>query len=202
MGTNYYAHIIPTEDKKEKLYKAVRNNKFHLIESLVSEMYGNIEFDFETQNIKGGIVHLGKGSCGWKFLWNPNVFVVRHGHYEDANGKREYIFDPDTPFYLYPLTKIGLYDFIFRKDVLIYDEYHELQNKEEFWDMALLWGQEDGWDAASYESHLRSKDRHDFYPVTGDLTNLLKSEGYQFTSLTNSDFYSDGLRFAGFTHFS
>ena len=31
---------------------------------------------------------------------------------------------------------------------------------------------------------------------------LLLNEGYKFTSYSNSDFYSDDLRFAGFTEFS
>ena len=67
--------------------------------------------------------------------------------------------------------------------------------------MALEWGYDEkdlGWDAASYEEH----DNSHIYPITGELTDLLKQEGYKFTSRSNSDFYSDGLRFAGFTEFS
>lgn len=197
MGTNYYAYIIPSKERKKELCEAIEANDFHLIQQLTNEMYGRLERNFDNELI-GGEVHLGKVSAGWKFLWNPNVYVVRNGHMEDVNGSRKYIPDPDTPLYLYPLTKQGLHNFIFRDDVLIYDEYEELQDKEEFWQMALSHGQKDGWDAAGYE---KKYPKH-IYPVTGELTDLLKAEGYQFTSMSNSDFYSDGLRFAGYTDFS
>ena len=206
MSTNYFAHIIPSKQRKIKLYHAIDHNDFYLINKLVDEMYGEIYKHWETQEITGGIVHLGKKSCGWKFLWNPNVYVIRHGHLEDKNGQRCWVEEPSTGKYLYPLTKQGLHDFIFRKDVLIYDEYNELQDKEEFWKMALSWGYDkdnEGWDAASYEAYERSQNKNYVsFPVTGELTDFLKSEGYEFTSWTNSDFYSDGLRFAGFIDFS
>ena len=199
MSCNYYTHIIPSKKRKKELYDAIEANDFHLINKLTDEMYNPIRVEYGEDYIIGGVVHLGKRSNGWKFLWNPNVFVIRHGHLEDINGRRTYIPDPDTALYVYPLTKKGLHDFIFREDVMVYDEYGELQDKEEFWKMALEWGYEkgnEGWDAASYEKG------HTSYPVTGELTDLLKREGYKFTSCTNSDFYSDGLRFAGFTEFS
>ena len=206
MSTNYYAYILPSKQRKMKLHHAIDLNDFNLITKLVDEMYGKIEENWETQEIIGGIVHLGKRAGGWKFLWNPNVFVIRHGHVEDKNGQRRWVEEPSTGKYLYPLTKQGLHDFIFRKDVLVYDEYHELQDKDEFWQMALSWGygrDNEGWDAASYEAYERSQNKnYTSFAVTGELTDFLKSEGYEFTSWTNSDFYSDGLRFAGFVNFS
>ena len=197
MGTNYYARIIPSKERKKELYDAIEANDLRLIRQLTAGMYGRLEKSYDNDELIGGEVHLGKASAGWKFLWNPNVFVVRNGHLEDVNGRREYIHDPDTAKYTYPLTKKGLHDFIFRDDVLIYDEYDELQDKEEFWKMALEWCQEAGLDAADYD-----RDNLRYYPITGELTDLLKAEGYQFTSRSNSDFYSDGLRFAGYTDFS
>lgn len=205
MGTNYYAHIIPAKQRKIKLHHAIDLNDFDLINELVNEMYGKIEKHWETQEITGGIVHLGKRSSGWKFLWNPNAYVIRHGHVEDVNGQRRWVEEPNTGKYLYPLTKQGLHDFIFREDVLVYDEYHELQDKEEFWQMALSWGYDkdnEGWDDASYEDYERKQNKYHQYPVTGELTDFLREEGYKFTSSSNSDFYSDGLRFAGYTDFS
>ena len=199
MGCNYFARIIPSKERKKELHDAIEANDFPLITKLIDEMYNPIRVEYGERYIIGGVVHLGKRSSGWKFLWNPNVFVIRNGHLEDSNGTRRYVPDPDTPLYTYPLTKKGLKSFIDREDVLIYDEYDELQDKEEFWKMALEWGyekDEEGWDAASYE------EKHTSYPVTGELTDLLKKEGYKFTTYTNSDFYSDGLRFAGFTDFS
>jgi hypothetical protein len=201
MGTNYYTHIIPSHERKKELYDAIEANDFPLINKLTEEMYGDLRKDCDNKETIGGVVHLGKRSRGWKFLWNPNVFVIRHGHSEMSNGTYKWIEEPSTPIYTYPLTKQGLHDFIFREDVLIYDEYNELQDKEEFWQMALSWGYDndnEGWDAAGYEKEYH---KH-IYPVTGELTDLLKAEGYQFTSMSNSDFYSDGLRFAGYTDFS
>ena len=197
MSTNYYCHIIPSKKRKKELYDAIEANHVSLIDKLKTEMYDSIQLNYDNEII-GGKVHLGKISCGWKFLWNPNVFVVRQGHLEDSPSGRRYVPDPSIPKYFYPLTKKGLHDFIFRKDVEVYDEYGEKQNKEEFWKEALEWGQSDGWDAAAYEKEYKEH----IYPVTGELTDLLKQEGYKFTSSSNSDFYSDGLRFAGFTEFS
>ncbi len=197
MSTNYYARIIPPKKKKTELTEAIKTNDFNLIERLTKEMYGRMELGYDGK-IVGGEIHLGKRSGGWKFLWNPNIFVIRNGHME---GSR-YIPDHNTPHYLYPLTKKGLKEFINRKDILIYDEYEELQEKEKFWEMTLEWCK-DGWDSASYEEFERKQgNNYHAYPITGDLTNLLREEGYIFTSSTNSDFYSDGLRFAGFIEFS
>ena len=202
MSTNYFARIIPTKERKQELYNAISFNDFRLIQKLTDEMYSSIKRDWDSNEITGGVVHLGKRSCGWKFCWNPNVFVIRHGHSEDTPyGTRTWVEEPSTAIYTYPLTKKGIKAFIDRDDVLIYDEYDELQDKEEFWKMALEWGYEkddEGWDAASYEEH----DNGYIYPITGELTDLLRQEGYKFTSRSNSDFYSDGLRFAGFTEFS
>ena len=201
MGTNYYCKIIPSKERKKELHDAIEADDFSLINKLKDEMYGSIQLDDDNEII-GGRVHLGKSSGGWKFLWNPNIFVIRQGHLEDSPTGRRYVPDPSIPKYFYPLTKQGLHDFIFREDVLIYDEYGEEQDKEEFWKFALEWGQPDGWDAVSYEKYEREHNNYRQYPVTGELTDLLKQEGYKFTSYTNSDFYSDGLRFAGFTDFS
>ena len=197
MGCNYYAYIIPSKERKKELHDAIEANDFSLISRLKTEMYDSIQLDDDNEII-GGQVHLGKSSCGWKFLWNPNVFVIRQGHLEDSPTGRKYVTDPSIPKYLYPLTKQGLHDFIFREDVFVYDEYNKLQDKEDFWKFALEWGQSDAWDAASYEKEYKEH----IYPVTGELTDLLRQEGYKFTSYSNSDFYSDGLRFAGFTEFS
>lgn len=210
MGTNYYARIIPTKERKKELHDAIEADDFPLINRLTREMYSSIERNLDAYwdavELIGGVVHLGKASSGWKFLWDPNIFVLRNGHMEDVNGIRKYIPDPNTALYTYPLTKKGLKTFIDREDVLIYDEYDKLQNKEEFWKMALEWGYDKdniGWDSASYEAwEEKNNKNYRTYPITGELTDLLRSEGYKFTSSSHSDFYSDGLRFAGFIDFS
>ena len=196
MGTNYYAYIIPVEEKKKELHTAIDNDDFYSIRDLVDEMYSIAEYNWSSKKISGGKIHLGKRSGGWKFLWNPNVYVIRGGHFEGSGNNRHYVSDPTTLLYLYPLTKQGLHDFIFRKDILIYNEYRELQDKEEFWKMALSWEQEDGWDDNTYQIWEKNRDPNfKEWVSTGELINLLEKEGYEFTSNTRSDFYSDGLRF-------
>ena len=202
MSTNYYARIIPTKERKKELYNAISFNDFRLIQKLTDEMYGSIKRDWDSDEITGGVVHLGKRSCGWKFCWNPNVFVIRHGHLEDTPyGTRTWVEEPSTAIYTYPLTKKGIKAFIDRDDVLIYDEYDELQDKEEFWKMALEWGYEKddiGWDADSY---YKDHPMEHCYLAGGELIDLLTAEGYKL-SRYNSDFYSDGLRFATSIEFS
>lgn len=201
MGTNFYAHIIPTKKRKDEIKTAIDANDFSLINKLVQETYGSLEMSYEDEDLIGGVVHLGKRSGGWKFLWNPNVYVVRNGHMEDVNGTRRYIPDPDTPLYLYPLTKKGIKAFIDREDVEIYDEYGVKQDKETFFKEALewtTWRGETAWDSDSYEA----EHPNEFHPVLDSaLIRLLESEGFKLSN-SKSDFYSDGLRFSTYIDFS
>jgi hypothetical protein len=207
MGTNFYARLIPTKKRKQELHEAIDNNNVSMVQTLVHEMYDSIYIDWNSNEIKGGCVHLGKRSGGWKFLWNPNVFVVRNGHSEwvehsDGSKSSKWVKEPDTAKYTYPLTKEGIKAFIDREDVKIYDEYGEFQDKEEFWQMALnwtTWRDKEAWDAATYEAE-NFGEHH--YKCSSDLIDLLEREGFEFTSDTCSDFYSDGLRFATSTEFS
>lgn len=210
MGTNYYARIIPSAVNKRTLKKLIDDNDFRLIREEVSRLYGSFH-PYTMQEIPVGEIHLGKASGGWKFLWNPNVYAIRNGHlvkHEEDNGgySTTYVPDPDTAYYVYPLTKEGIKAFIDRDDVEIYDEYGEKQDKDEFFKMALewtTWEDKDGkikeaWDAASYEKEHPNESR---YKMDTELTRLLESEGFTFTSDTCNDFYSDGLRFSTSTDF-
>lgn len=129
MGTNFYARIIPAIEKQEELIKAIQDNDFDKIKTLVSTMYGSIDIDYSTDKIIGGEVHLGKRSGGWKFLWNPNIYTRRKYKIEEM----QLIIYGYEGKYLYPLTKEGIKSFIEREDVVIYDEYGEKQDKEEFY---------------------------------------------------------------------
>lgn len=195
MGCNYYARVRPTKERKQELHDAIEADDYSKVMSLTGEMYGKMEMSYETDGVIGNIVHLGKCSYGWKFLWNPNVYVRHNWHFEDVNGTRKCVDEPDTAAYLYPLNKAGIKAFIDRDDVVIYDEYNELQDKEEFWKMALS---HEGWDAAGY--HKEHPDEREWRCDT-PLVNLLEREGYKFSSWTRNDFYSDGLRFSTSTDF-
>jgi len=206
MGTNYYARIIPSHERKEKLKELIDNDDFD-ITSEVDKTYG-IFTPFKMDDVPVGEIHLGKASGGWKFLWNPNVYVIKNGHVEekknrDGSTSVTFVREPDTAYYLYPLTKKGIKEFIDREDVVIYDEYGDKQDKEVFFKEALehtTWGGKEAYDAASYERE-NDNGRSGWRHVT-DLTELLKEEGFEFTTNRQADFYSDGLRFSSSTDFS
>jgi hypothetical protein len=169
-------------------------------------MYNSIQLD-DANNIVGGKIHLGKRSGGWKFLWNPNIFMIRSGHMEDHNGRRIYVPDPSIPKYTYPLTKKGIKEFVDREDVEVYDEYGEKQDKEEFWNMAINWttwkdhetGEiREAWDADSYAKEF-PKERQ--FSCRNEYTDFLESLDYKL-SFYKVDFYSDSLRFSTSTEFS
>ena len=201
MGTNYYAKIIPSKERKKELHDAIDNNDVARIEKLVHELYGPIYMEWSDNEIKGGSIHLGKRSSGWKFLWNPNIFMIRNGHteWEDlGNGckRSRWITEPSTSKYVYPLTKEGIKAFIDRVDVEIYDEYDELQDKEDFFKEALEWGKDD-WDSDAYYKKFPNES---VLCHENEYTDFLESLGYKL-SMSKSDFYSDGLRFSTSTEF-
>lgn len=199
MGTNFYAHVIPTKKKREEIKEALDRGNFNEITQLVNRTYGEYsEWDGKSEMEPCGIIHLGKRSGGWKFLWNPNVYVIRHGHY---NEDRDWIIDPNTGYYLYPLTKKGIKAFIDRKDVKIYDEYGDIQDKEKFFEEAINWTTWKGKEAWDSDSYHRETNDEIHYVSNSELVRLLMSEGYSL-SKDRSDFYSDGLRFATSTDFS
>lgn len=211
MSTNYYARVIPTKKKKKELHDAIDANNISMVQTLVHELYDSIYMDWSCDEIKGGCIHLGKRSAGWKFLWNPNIFQVRNGHLvkiKDKNGEGSmWISDPDTPKYLYPLTKEGIKAFIDKEDIEIYDEYGEKQDKEEFWNMAINWttwkdpktGEvKEAWDSDTYEAEYPNTFR---LSCKNEYTDFLESLGYKLSD-SGSDFYSDGLRFSTSTDFS
>ena len=206
MSTNYYAKIIPSKKRKKELFDAIEADDFSLINKLTSEMYGSLMKDWDSNELIGGVVHLGKASGGWKFLWNPNIYLVRNGHsvkteIEPGHYSYKWIEEPNTAKYLYPLTKKGIKAFIDREDVVIYDEYGEKQDKEEFWDMAIhwtTWQGKEAWDADSYhKAHFTERE----WSCKSEFTDLLEMEGFELSEY-KSDFFSDGLRFATSTEFS
>jgi hypothetical protein len=212
MGTNYVARVIPKKERKGELKKLIDEDDFSSINRAVEKMYQRFH-PYNMDEEPWGEIHLGKRSHGWKFLWDPNMFIIKNGHLEETEveeGHKSYKFiqDPDTVYYTYPLTKKGIKDFIDREDVKVYDEYGEEQDKDEFFKEALGWttwknwktGEiEEAYDAAKHEAD-NPNDHH--YILNNEYTQMLKNEGFKFTSKTNSDFYSDGLRFASFTDFS
>lgn len=196
MGCNYYARIIPSKPRKDELCNIIQNsNDFYLINKEIQRTYGRFEYDYDIKSYSGGIVHLGKQSGGWKFLWNPNIYELHQGHLEkdEANNISIWVQEPSKPVKVYELTKKSIKEFIFRDDVLVYDEYGDIQDKEEFWKSALS---RKGEDAARYYKKEKKKDKnYHEYSCYNDYVKFLEGLGYQ-PEFPYHDFYSDGLRFA------
>ena len=206
MGTNYYAHILPTQEKKQHLKELIDSDKFNDVREMIGEMYDTISPDYNGGFV-GGRVHLGKRSGGWKFLWNPNCYVQENGHtewVEYGNGARSghFVVDGREMVYLYPLTQEGLKKFIYQDNIVIYDEYGERQDKDEFWKMTFRMNTTSDGEPA-FDSYLYEQKYPNEYTWICDnnLIRMFEQEGYKFTSRTRSDFYSDGLRFSTSTDF-
>ena len=198
MGTNYYAYKIPTKERKQELCNLISNSEnWNEILDNIHDTYGDFEYYGKPM---GGKVHLGKSSGGWKFLWDPNSYIQRHGHevlLEESPGYKRWGWEsePDTLFQLYPLTKQGITDYVMQSDVEIYDEYGEKQDKKEFLDFAF---NKEGLNAKSYYEKYQERPT---FASKSELINMLISEGYDI-QYPYHDFESDGLRFATSNDFS
>lgn len=208
MGTNYYARVIPTKKRKLELAALLNTDNWNNILNEVHKTYGS--FRIECGEPFGGKIHLGKRSGGWKFLWNPNIYIIHKGHTEwidneDGSKTGNWIEDPSEHFYLYPLTKEGIKSFIDRPDIEVYDEYGEKQDKDVFFKEALewtTWRGKEAWDAKSYHEYEEAKGNRLWIPSGNDeYTRALRAEGFE-VNWPYSDFYSDGLRFATYNEFS
>ena len=188
MGTNYYARIIPTKERKEKLKKLIGEDKFYDIEEQFRESYTDAE------------IHLGKRSAGWKFLFNPNYEkyypltkkglldflnrddVIIYNEYFGNDGAYEYTEDPDS------VDKMTEY----------------LWTPEQFMNMALNWGNDPdnlGWSGKEYEEwEQREYGMYPQYIQYGD-----PNEGYWKDKGYNPEYYNffnDGMRWSTCCEFS
>ena len=183
MGTNYYLRKLTTDKDRETLKNLIDlsadGSNYSEINDLVSTMYGKCD-TWERDNYT---VHLGKSSCGWKFLWNPNVVKRPTGHY-DSEAKR-WIDDGFEYVKKYELTKKGIRDFIMDEGSIVIDEYGDIQDKEEFLEFAF---NKEGVDSNT------CKDEPSWANSEGQ--KLWKELGYKFDNAYQFDFYSDGLRFS------
>lgn len=114
MGTNYYVHQAIPVKKREHIKSLVNMRDLYS-----GALYEAIK-EFQP-------VHIGKSSCGWKFLFNHN----------------------DCKFYDKTQTSI---DAFLRKSVSeggqFVDEYGDEQDIDKFWDMVRR--KQDGFDLKSY----------------------------------------------------
>lgn len=87
MGTNYYARILPSKERKDE----IDDNDFNKIKDLIDKTYGRPYYNISENSFSGGEIHLGKRSSGWKFLWNPNWYKIPKRHLEKNTIIKELI---------------------------------------------------------------------------------------------------------------
>lgn len=187
MGTNYYARILPTKERKEKLKKLIDEDKLDEIANLYQELYVDSE------------IHLGKRSAGWRFLFNPNYekyypltkegllnflkqnnIIIYNEYFKDNDGKYEYSDDPDSAS----------------------EEY--LWTPEQFMKMAINWGNNPnnpGWSGREYEEWEKSRGNSlCTYIIYGDShEDYWRKRGY---NPEYYNFFNDGMRWSTCCDFS
>lgn len=181
MGTNYYAKILPKEEEKQELIEAIKIDDFDKVVKLANELYGSgNEWDITEK----GVFHLGKRSSGWDFLWNANL-----KEYCDSYMDGNYLVPVYENHKIYPLTKQGITDFVMREDVVVYDEYDEQQDKQEFLDMAF------NWKGTNCKEYYSNPDNYSPYSNLMDerTMRMFRREG---VDPEYHEFYNDGLRFS------
>lgn len=105
MGTNIYARLHPDNKERNKLALQIKD----AIMTNEPDMYYQIENILNEYKKKYPVIHLGKRSAGWKFLWAPNP-----NYYRD--------------------NKRSIDLFLHREDVLLYNEYGDILTPQEVWD--------------------------------------------------------------------
>ena len=150
--------------------KLSKEEKKEIKKYIDKDLYDEVERMMQESCEKREIGHR---AGGWKFSWYP--FNI----------------------YLKDLTRKGIEDLIHREDIIVYNEYGEIEDKKKFLDMAFNWDV-DGWDSNSYreehpnEMHCQMSERQD------NCLRALKLYGHTmkpvFKNMYQTDFENDGLR--------
>jgi len=186
MGTNYYAKIIPTKERKQKIIDLLDKDEIDEAKQMIDDVYGEIR---ESQgHLVGGSVHIGKRSAGWQFLWDANLFTSRHLRLQ-PNSTTTYSYE-DCPIQIVSLyrelTIEGISEFLHQPNVILYDEYNVKQDVDEFLEMAKNWK---GYSADDNPFSETS------FVLRNEFTDLLENSGYKLSD-DKSEFYYQGLRFS------
>ena len=149
-------------------------------EALIKAIADDKLLEFEhliDENVESSIP-VGHRAGGWKFSWSPY-----NKHLKSLDVK-------------------GIKEFVYRDDVVIYNEYREILDKDEFLKMAFDWGKDDGWDSISYYKEHPNEPQ---LPATDYQRTVYKfvnehfpDKTIKFESSYQCEFYSDGLRWSIF----
>jgi hypothetical protein len=118
-------------------------------------------------------IRIGQRSGGWKFLWNP---------YNE---------------YLESLNKKSIIQFVNRDDVIIKNEYDEVQDKDEFLSMAFEWNKNNKLDSVKYMYMYPNVEKYNTVQYQKDACKKLNMF-IDFKNSWQTDFYSDKLRWTIF----
>ena len=99
MGTNYYIVRKVDEESISRLNQSLQEGKIYQSEEIVDEIKSDM------------VVHIGKSSYGWEFLFNYNNFKY------------------------YQPTRSSISDFLEKNKDCFFNEYGEKVDITEFWDM-------------------------------------------------------------------
>lgn len=160
MGTNFYARL---SIKSRDLKKAIEYLRYY------GEDYG--------LGRKYVVIHLGKRSAGWKFLFN-------------ANQTR-----------LYELSIEGISKFIKENKARIFDEYKREFGLNEFWNEEVAEFLYTGYDLFSYYEEVK-RDNGGKLPGYVYYETNHPSWSIPYNPNKHGEFYSDGLRFTTASEFS
>lgn len=202
MSCNFYARILPTEQEKKELKEYIDNNAFSDINFLTQKLYGNRELG----NPEGRLIHLGKKSYRWKFLWDHNVLRLADG-YMDENNKYVLQWKYDK---VYDLNIESIRKFLSRSDVIIVDENYQenepidgvpveergIYTVDEFMEIAT---NPDGWTSKTYREETGRKDS-DIY-LTDEQRDIIRHLDVDYDSQYSDFTTKDGLRFFFCTDF-
>lgn len=184
MGTNYYIKRLPTAEQKDTLKKAIDQNDSQKILDMVEVLYKQGD---EYSNTLHNVVHLGKNSYGWVFLWNPNILFTTG---MAGENDRE---DPKTIITTraYDLNHKSIHDFIFDPNNILYNEYNEIADKDEFWKKACELEKDKN--PALMDNEKYYNKRPSLYSKSYYAKNLERVLGVK---VNYGEFYSDGMRFS------
>lgn len=148
MGTNFYYKVLPKKEDVKRLHLLVDN----------IEKFANFDNIKETIDImeSNSIIHLGKRSCGWQFIWD-----YHYGNYYRDN-----------------LNSIK--DFLKNSNGVIEDEYGRRFTVDEFFNDEIgdcLYKDKDHCDAWQYH------DEHPNAPVTWNISDyeFTSEDGLRFS---------------------
>jgi len=139
MGTNVYMRRIPTSAQKEDLKQLLKKQYEEAIESIdrdedlhpAREDWRLADEIEKTRNRIYEEIHIGKRSCGWKFLFAPNP-----QHYDE--------------------TKESILQFLHQDGWQLFDEYGDKIDPDLFWDEYVT-RMEDGWTGETYDKWEREQ---------------------------------------------